>query len=55
MTVNELIKMLEQIPDKDKNLMIIHDDYEQGRCRLWEWYYVLDDDDYAIELCPQLL
>ena len=54
MTVNELIQLLEQIPEKDKDLMIIYDDYERGCCRSWEWHYVHDDDTYAIELCPQV-
>lgn len=54
MTVEELIELLKQIPDK--NLQVIYDDYEQGRCRDWEWYYVNDDDNNkAIELRPTLI
>ena len=56
MTVRELIEMLEQIPDKDKDKeLVIYDDIEQGCCKDCEWYYVHDGDDYAIELHPLLI
>ena len=56
MTVKDLIEMLNSIPEEDKELPIVYDDIEQGRCKWWEWSYVYDgDNDYAIELRPTLM